>query len=444
MKLTIDNLNGQGAADYTSALDGTVAFRVHRNINRPSTFQCSLLASSPELVVPATGARVILAKANANIVFTGYVTQAPQSEYLGFGEQGAVYRYDLIAESDEVLLDQKALPNRAPFVGRSAGSALRRLAEDLLPGYFDTSAVQDVDTLAVYQVNPQKKFSYHAAEIALAARASYRATNGALSLTPVGAATYPLNENDATFSPIGLKLVCPNMLVNDVTILGLDEPQDYVRDYFVGDGLSSRFYLSQQPFQESRTALIDERYAGPALDAATWAVNDPAAAVSVAAQTLQVNGGTGKDGQTTVSFVERIELGGALELQHGDVSFAGPSTGVLGGLYAGTVSGAGCLAGFQFSPSGSGSTIQALINGAVMGPVVATTSGHRYVLTTYLYSMDVYRSGETYHSSLHPAGSGWGGAAVAADVRFVLEVAGYRSIESGDDGGACDSAFTTA
>ena len=36
--------------------------------------------------------------------------------------------------------------------------------------------------------------------------------------------------------------------------------------------------------------------------------------------------------------------------------------------------------------------------------------------------MEVYRSGETYHSSLHPAGSGWGGAAVAADVRFVLEV----------------------
>src|SRR5580700_5180345 len=36
--------------------------------------------------------------------------------------------------------------------------------------------------------------------------------------------------------------------------------------------------------------------------------------------------------------------------------------------------------------------------------------------------MEVYRAGETYHSSLHPAGSGWGGAAVAADVRFVLEV----------------------
>jgi hypothetical protein len=31
-----------------------------------------------------------------------------------------------------------------------------------------------------------------------------------------------------------------------------------------------------------------------------------------------VNGGTGQYGQTTVEFIEQIELGGALELQHGD------------------------------------------------------------------------------------------------------------------------------
>jgi hypothetical protein len=422
MKLTIDNLQGQGAVDYTSALDGSVAPRVTRTINRPSTLRCSLVENSPGFVVPATGARMILATTSGSIVFTGYLTGPPQCEYLGFGEQGAVYRYDLIGESDEVILDQKALPNRAPFVGRSAGSALRQLAQDMLPGGFDTSAVQDVDTLAVYQVNPQKKFSYHAAEIALAARASYRAMNGALSLAPVGATTYALNESDPNFSRIGLKLACPKMLVNDVTVVGLDEPQDYVRDYFVGDGLSSRFYLSQQPFQQSRTALIDEQYEGTGLDPATWVVSDPSSAVSVAAQTLQVKGGTGKDGQTTVAFIEQIELGGALELQHGDVSFTGPSTGVLGGLYAGSVSSAGCLAGFKVAPSGSGSTIQALINGAVTGAVVATTSGHRYVLTTYLYSMEVYRSGETYHSSSHPAGSGRGGAPVGANVRFVLEL----------------------
>ena len=422
MKLTIDNLLGQGPVDYTVALDGTVAPRVERNMNQPAELRCSLLGGSPGFVAPAMGARVVLTKTSGSFVFTGYLTQAPQFEYVGFGEQGAVYRFDLTAESDEVLLDQKALPNRAPFVARTAGAALRQLAADLLPGWFDTSAVQDVDTLAMYEVNPQKKFSYHAAEIGLAARASYRAMNGALLLAPVGAATYAVNEGDANFSPVGLKLACPKMVLNDVTVIGLDEPQAYVRDYFVGDGLSRAFYLSQKPFQQSRPALIDEQYAGPGLDPTTWVVSDPGSAVSVLAQALQVSGGTGLNGQTTVKFIEQIELGGALELQHGDVSFTGPSTGVLGGLYAGTISVAGCLAGFQIAPSGSASTIQALIGGSPTGPVVATTAGHRYVLTTYLYSMEVYRSEETYHSSLHPAGRGFGGVAVPGDVRFVLEV----------------------
>jgi hypothetical protein len=188
------------------------------------------------------------------------------------------------------------------------------------------------------------------------------------------------------------------------------------------DGESVKFYLSQTPFAQTKPALIDEEYLGPGLDPTTWVVNDPSSAVSAVAQTLQIAGGTGVDGQTTVSFIEQIELGGALELQHGDVSFTAASQGVLGGLYAGAISAAGCLTGFQVTPSGAGSVIQALINGALTGPVMATTPGHQYFFTTYLYSMEVYRIGETYHSSLHPAGSGRGGAAVTADVRFVLEV----------------------
>jgi hypothetical protein len=422
MKLTIDNLQGQGPQDYTGAVDGTKLPKIERKLNQPAELQFSLVSNSPGFVIPVTGARVTLGKTNGSDVFTGYVTAAPQYEYLGWGEQGPVYRYNVVAQSDEVLLDQKALPNRSPFVDRSAGNALRQLAQDLLPEWFDTSAVQDVDTLATYAVNPQMSFSFHAAEIALAARGSFRTMNGALILAPVGAAAYALNESDANFSPEGLWLNSPNLLVNELTMIGENEPQAYVRDYFVGDGLSLKFYLSQKPFAQAKPALIDEEYLGPNLDPATWVVNDPSEAVSVAAQTLQIAGGTGVDGQTAVSFIEQIELGGALELQHGDVSFAAASQGVLGGLYAGAISVAGCLAGFQITPSGAGSTIQALINGSLTGPVIATTPGHQYFFTTYMYSMEVYRSGETYHSSLHPAGSGWGGAAVAADVRFVLEV----------------------
>jgi hypothetical protein len=422
MKLTIDNLQGNGPEDYTRALDGTTAPRIERKMNKPAELRFSLVADSPAFVVPVMGARVTLGKTNGSDVFTGYVTQAPQYEYLGWGEQGPVFRYIMVAESDEVVLDQKALPNRPPFVSRSAGNALRQLVDDLLPGWFDTSAVQDVDTLASYTVNPQKTFSYHAAEIALAARASYRAMNGGLIFAPVGGAAYSLNESDADFSPGGLKLTSPTLLVNDVTVIGLDEPQGYVRDYFVGDGLSRKFYMSQKPFRQGKAALIDEEYVGASLDPTTWVLSDPTAAISVVAQTLQVAGGNGNDGQTTVNFIEQIELGGALELQHGDVSFSGPSHGVLGGFYAGAVSASGCLAGFQITPSGGGSKIQALVNGSATGPVIATTLGHRYVLTTYLYSMEVYRSEEIYHSSSHPAGRGWGGAAIGADVRFVLEV----------------------
>jgi len=422
MKLTIDNLQGQGPQDYTGQLDGTKLPKVMRKLNQPAQLQFSLVANAPGFVIPLIGARVLLGKANGSDVFTGYIVTAPQYEYLGWGEQGPVYRYNVAAQSDEILLDQKALPNRSPFVERSAGSALRQLAQDLLPGFFDVTAVQNLDTLASYAVNPQKSFSFHAAEIAVAARASFRSMNGALILAPVGAVAYALNESDTNFSPDGLWLNNPNLLVNEVTVIGQDEPQTYVRDYFVGDGTILKFYLSEKPFAQAKDALIDEEYLGRGLDPTTWSVSDPSSAISVTAQTLQVAGGTGSDGQTTVSFIELIELGGALELQHGNVSFSAASLGVIGGLYNGMVSAATCIAGFQITPSGSGSTIQALINGAATGEAISTTAGHEYFFTTYLYSMEVYRAGETYHSSLHPAGSGWGGAAVSANLRFVLEV----------------------
>ena len=137
---------------------------------------------------------------------------------------------------------------------------------------------------------------------------------------------------------------------------------------------------------------------------------------------LQVTGGTGVDGQTTVTFADSIELSGAMVLQHGDMTFSAASNGVLGGLYPGSITRGGCLAGFQVTPNGAQSDIQALVNGVASGPVVTTVAGHHYVLTTRLYSLQIYRRQQTYHSAAHPAGSGRGGANISADVRVVLEV----------------------
>jgi len=347
---------------------------------------------------------------------------APVVENAGWGQSGTVHRWRVTAKSDEVLLDEKRLPQRCAFVQRSAGDALRQLTSDAIAGGFDTSGVQYVDVLPVYASDPQKTWSEQAREIALQGRASYRTMNGALMLAPLGAASYALDESDSNFSPEGLILQPVDGLINDVTVIGDIEPQAYVKDYFVGDGLTLRFYLSQTPFTKSSKTLFDEEYTASAPDPTLWNVTDPASAVSVSGGRLQIAGGTGADGTTLVQFVEQIELGGALVMQHGDVNFNAASSGVLGGLYPGAISTSGCLAGFSITPNGGVSNIQALVNGAATGPVLTTVAGHRYVFATRFYSAELYRRQQVFHSSIHPAGNGVGGAAVAADVRVVLEV----------------------
>ena len=420
MKLTIDNLDGRGPQDYTAFIDSERVPCLVRRLNKPAEFQVSLLAIGPDFVVPVHGARVMVGRANGQDVFTGYVTTVPSYVFLGYGQENPTYRYDLVASSDEVVLDRKAIRRRFPFVGRSAGNALRQLTQDVMPGIFDTSRVQDMDTLPFYACDPQKTWTQHAAEIALCARASYRAMNGQLVFEPVGTTAYALNEANETFSPDGLKLVSADKLVNDVTVIGLMEPQAHVKDYFVGDGYSLKFYLSQAPFMGSNKVLLDEEYA--ILDPTHWTAIDPKSAISVSGGKLVVAGGTGNDGETSLVFSDQVELGGTIVLQHGDATFDSASSGVIGGLYAGPVTIGSCLAGFNVTPASGQSQIQAILSGNLTGPVMNTQAGHRYVFTTRLLSTEVYRQQQVYHSSTHPAGSERGGALVAADVRVVLEV----------------------
>ncbi len=422
MKLQIDNLDGHGPRDYTSAIDSTRSPQVVRRLNTPDELTFSLVADAPDFVVPAGGGRVTLGRSNGQDVFTGYLKQAPMFEYLGWGERGPVYRYSLVAQSDESALDRKRLPNRSPFVDRGGGNALRQLTEDLLPGVFDTSGVQDVDTLLWYPVDPQKKWSQHAAEIALETGASYRTIGGKLNFQPVGTTALAITEADPNFSPDRLSLQGADGLINDVTVVGLIEPQDHVKDYFVGNGISLKYFLSQVPFTRRGRTLLDEEYAGTALIPTRWNATDPSSSIIVSNGKLQVAGGTGADGQSTVVFAEQIELGGALVLQHGDVAFNAASDGVIGGFYPNTISIAGCLAGFRITPNAGESTIRALVSGSLTGPTINTVAGHHYALTTRFYATEIYRRRQIFHSAGHPAGSGFGGNAVAADLRVVLDV----------------------
>jgi hypothetical protein len=419
MKLTIDNLDGRGPWDYTTYLDGQ-GVKVVRRLNKVTEARFRLLASGPDFVVPVSGARVMVGQSNGQDVFTGYLTAAPKYEYLGWGGQGPVYRYALVAESDEVLLEQKIVRRRFPFVARSAGDALRQLSEDLMPGFFDSSGIEDVDTLAYYACDPQKSWSEHAAEIGLRAGGSYRVLGGKIWFSALGKNAYALAEADREFSPDGLALVAADGLKNDVTVVGMMEPQAHVKDYFVGDGYSLKFYLSQVPFMSTNRTLLDEEYS--VLDATRWQVKDAARAVSLSGGKLVVSGGTGVADGTQFNFEEKIELGGTLILQHGNVAFDNASDGMLGGLYPDRISAGACFAGFDIARMGAQSRIQARVSGNLTGPTITTQAGHHYVLTTRLYSSEAYRQGQTFHSASHGAGSGRGGGSVGADVRVVLEV----------------------
>ena len=54
----------------------------------------------------------------------------------------------------------------------------------------------------------------------------------------------------------------------DVAVFGQVEPNAHVRDYFVGDGFTTKFYLSQIPFTRGNRTILDEEYR--ALDPAVW------------------------------------------------------------------------------------------------------------------------------------------------------------------------------
>ena len=426
MKLLIDNLDGLGPQDYTTYVDSGKNPSLVRKLNSPAELKFGLASEEGSLAPPVIGARVVLTLSNGNDLFTGYVAQTPTYQYLGWAGRGLVYRYEIVALSDVMLMDQKAPPPHPPFVDRNAGAAFRQLTAEALPGWFDVSGVQARDPIPYYSVNPAKRWTASAAEIALGARCFYRDDNGKLFFAPLADKTYALAENAVTFSPGDLQLQSVNRLVNDLTILGQLEPSAHVKDYFVGDGFTTKFYLSQKPFTRSNQiplynrTILDEVYAE--LDPTHWIVTDPQHAITVSNGQLQVAGGTGTDGQTLLDFIEKVELGGATVVEHGDIAFNAASDGVIGGLYARAVSIAGCVAGFRITPVGANCNIQALVGGSVTGTALATQAGHHYVFTTQLYPTEVYRMQQVFHSSLHPSGAARGGAATACDVRVVLEV----------------------
>ena len=87
MNLLIDNHDGCGQQDYTAWVDAEHLPKIARNLNRAATMTASLVNCGPGFTAPVCGARIILQCRSGLTLFTGYLTTAPEQQYLGQGNK---------------------------------------------------------------------------------------------------------------------------------------------------------------------------------------------------------------------------------------------------------------------------------------------------------------------------------------------------------------------
>ena len=433
MKFTIDNLNGGGAVDYTAAISAEAPFTIERVLNTPSRCTGTLdvgapanPGSLPALPVPARRARVVVSADSGTILFTGYLATEPVPVYVGAGLAGPVYRVAFAAISDEWLLDKQTATLTGAGFAVAGGTLLSTLTTRTGAGLLTTSGVVNDKHVGIFTPEPAQPWSTNAAAIASSTYAAYRALNGALGMQTVGSVTHTLNfddrSGDGTIQVAALKTSMVKELANDVTLSGQIEPGAFVTEMFSGDGTTTIFQLSDAPFRVGKPTLLSDDFNQPAFNTQTWNIADPGSHLSLGGGGLTMSGGTGFDGQTTLTAIDQIELGGTLVVEAGNVQLASPSDDVLCGLYSGPTQRANCFAGYNVRQSGGSTVVTPFVGGVEVGTSYTILNGHRYTLRIRLHSPKMQRVLQTYYARVDGVIQSFGGGLVASPMALVFDL----------------------
>ena len=412
MKITIQ---GQ---DYTGALDAAHPLTIERKLNEPSI--CQLWLTLPASGTPAAPSRfqsIAVTGDDGTPYFTGYIAVSPLPGYVGLGLEGPRYRTAIQAVSDELLLDQLLMPPTAGATGETAGALLTSLVAHTGSAALSTAGLTLSTAVANFTPEHGANWSKCAGQIAGMARAAYRALSGVLTLSSIPSTVHPLNETDGslTLASLAFTASVKRALANDVTVCGENEPVAYVTEYFLGDGVTTEFDLAYDPWfpATSKTTLISELFNEPQINLALWGVTAGAGYLTLGANGLAMNGGSGIDGQTLLTWLDPIEMGGTLLLEAVGVTLSAGSTGILAGFFSGLETASGCTAGFQATAAvGTGAvTLQPLIEGAAAGTTFAINPANQYTLRVRVHCPECERAQAVYYSfgdsGLISAGGGW-------------------------------------
>jgi hypothetical protein len=399
MKITI---NGQ---DYTAALDAVQPLTIERKLNEPSICQLWLsLPNSGSLLIPLRNQSLTVKGDDGTYYFTGYIAVSPLPEYVGMAIEGPRYRIAVQAMSDELLLDQLLMPSSTGSTGESVGALMAALVTHTGSNRLSTESLSLSATISNFVPDAGASWSKSAGQVASMARASYRALNGALEVSLVQNTVHPLNETDGSLSLSSLSFTASvkRALANDVTVCGEHEPVAYVTEYFLGDGITTQFYLTADPYipSSSKATIISELFNETAIDERVWGKTGGPSSLSLGAGGLVMNGGNGIDGETLLAWLDPVEMGGTLLLEAVGITLSLGSTGALAGFFVGLDKQTTCIAGFQVTAQqGTGAvTLQPLIDGSAVGTSYAINSSYQYTLRIRVHCQENERELAIYRS----------------------------------------------
>jgi hypothetical protein len=428
MKLTIDNLDGLGAVDYSGAIAADAPLKIERVLNEPSI--ASGLLEVGSLAVPVRRARVVMTAANGTLLFTGYLATEAVAIYAGVGATGSVYRYAFSAVSDEWLLDKQQVPLSGNGLAQPSGALLETLTERVGAGLIATTGVNEGRAVGVFEPSDKEVWSVNAGLLAASTYAAYRVVSGVLTMQSAGTVTHALNfdtgvgTGSGAVSVAALQTSSVKELANDVTLSGAMEPAAYIRETFVGDGTTTVFQLTEVPFKPTAAnqKLLTDSFNEGAIDSQIWVTTDPGSHLGLSGAGLTLTGGNGFDGQTTLTAIDAIEMGGSLVIEAGSVALNAASQGILCGLYSGPVMTANCFAGYNVRQSSGNTVITPMVNGVEVGTTFPVQTGHLYTLRVRLQCVEMQRVLQTYYAMVEGVVESFGGGLVTAPMTMVFDL----------------------
>jgi len=137
-----------------------------------------------------------------------------------------------------------------------------------------------------------------------------------------------------------------------------------------------------------------------------------------------MDGGNGIDGETLLTWLDPVEMGGTLLLEAVGVTLSPGSTGILSGFFVGLETQASCIAGFQAAAEqGTGSvTLQPIIEGSAVGTTYAVNPANQYTLRARVHCAEIERSLSIYRSFGDSGAITLGGQTNVTPAQLQLEI----------------------